>query len=399
MKEKLSVIVPVYNVEPYIKRCLDSLVNQTYQNLEIILVNDGSTDGSGAVCDEYARADKRIQVVHKENGGIASARKAGILYATGKYTTNVDPDDWVEADAYEYMAGKLEQYTPDMLVLGYKKEHTDFIEEYSQWLADGIYEGQQFWDAFNRCVEAEQFFCQPLDMSLCNKAVRTDLWKKYQLACPETLKKNVDDAVIFPCLMNIESIYVDSRCFYHYCVRNTSILWGNKQGNYERFIILSQHLIQAYGNAACREKIDKNFLLYKLFYQFILDTPEKLISGQKCMIYPQIRPGSRVIVYGKGVFANRLIQRINELGFCEIVDNIDRSDVKKVTSKGAESYDYIIIAILNFLIVKSSRELLLSHRIERDKILCIEKEKLFFQMFPEPVKESWNQWIQEEGTK
>ena len=171
MKEKLSVIVPVYNVEPYIKRCLDSLVNQTYQNLEIILVNDGSTDGSGAVCDEYARADKRIQVVHKENGGIASARKAGILYATGKYTTNVDPDDWVEADAYEYMAGKLEQYTPDMLVLGYKKEHTDFIEEYSQWLADGIYEGQQFWDAFNRCVEAEQFFCQPLDMSLCNKAV------------------------------------------------------------------------------------------------------------------------------------------------------------------------------------------------------------------------------------
>ena len=106
-----------------------------------------------------------------------------------------------------------------------------------------------------------------------------------------------------------------------------------------------------------------------------------------------------MIVYGKGVFANRLIQRINELGFCEIVDNIDRSDVKKVTSKGAESYDYIIIAILNFLIVKSSRELLLSHRIERDKILCIEKEKLFFQMFPEPVKESWNQWIQEEGTK
>ncbi|MEY8335910.1 glycosyltransferase family 2 protein [Lachnospiraceae bacterium 47-T17] len=397
MGEKLSVIVPVYNVEPYIKRCLESLVNQTYKNLEIILVDDGSTDTSGAVCDEYARHDQRIRVVHKENGGIASARKAGIVYATGKYTTNVDPDDWIEEDAYEYMAQKLDQYKPDMLILGYKKEHAGFVEEYRQWLEEGLYEGQQFWDAFNRCVEAEQFFCQPLDMSLCNKAVRTDLWKKYQLACPEALKKNVDDAVIFPCLMNIKSIYVDSRCFYHYCVRSNSILWGNKQGDYERFIILSRHLIQTYGNAIYRDKIDKNFLLYKLFYQFILDTPEKMIGSGQCMIYPQVKPGSRIIIYGKGVFANRLIQRINELQFCEVADNVDKSDLEKVIVRDADSYDYIVIAILNFLIVKASRELLISRGIGREKILCIDKEKLSFQMFPEPVKESWNAWIQEES--
>mgnify|MGYP002508130562 CR=1 FL=1 len=98
MNIKLSVIVPVYNVEPYIRRCLDSILHQTYQNLEIILVDDGSTDKSGAICDEYCCADPRIQVIHKKNGGIASARKAGVVHATGEYTTNVDPDDFLHSN-------------------------------------------------------------------------------------------------------------------------------------------------------------------------------------------------------------------------------------------------------------------------------------------------------------
>ena len=186
MQIKLSVIVPVYNVEPYIKRCLDNLINQTYQNLEIILVDDGSTDRSGTICDEYAHIDSRIQVIHKKNGGIASARKSGIVHATGDYTTNVDPDDWVEREAYEYMVKKLEQYQPDMLVLGYKKEFTGFSDEYRQLIEDGFYVENEFWDAFNNCIETKKFFCQPIDMLLWNKAIKTDIWKKYQLDCPET---------------------------------------------------------------------------------------------------------------------------------------------------------------------------------------------------------------------
>ena len=84
---KISVIVPVYNIEPYIRECLDSIVNQTYSNLEIILVDDGSTDSSGLICDEYAQKNKRITVFHKPNGGLVSARKTGVLLATGEYVT------------------------------------------------------------------------------------------------------------------------------------------------------------------------------------------------------------------------------------------------------------------------------------------------------------------------
>ena len=103
----VSVIIPVYDVEPYLRRCLDSVVNQTYKNLEIILVDDGSTDSSPEICDEYAGADSRIIVIHKENGGQAEARNKGIEAATGEYITFVDADDYISSsyvnDLYKSM--------------------------------------------------------------------------------------------------------------------------------------------------------------------------------------------------------------------------------------------------------------------------------------------------------
>ena len=95
-KEKISVIIPVYNVEKYLKRCLDSVINQTYKNLEIILVDDGSTDNSGKICDEYAKNDKRIIVIHKENGGVSVARNIGLDICTGDYVNFIDSDDWID---------------------------------------------------------------------------------------------------------------------------------------------------------------------------------------------------------------------------------------------------------------------------------------------------------------
>ena len=92
----ISVIVPVYKVENYIRRCLDSLVAQTYRHLEILLVDDGSPDSSGAICEEYAEKDSRIKVIHKENGGLSSARNAALDVATGDYIAFVDSDDWID---------------------------------------------------------------------------------------------------------------------------------------------------------------------------------------------------------------------------------------------------------------------------------------------------------------
>ncbi|MBD5537240.1 MAG: glycosyltransferase [Lachnospiraceae bacterium] len=101
--ELISVIVPVYNVEKYLSKCIETIINQTYKNLEIILVDDGATDKSGTICEEYAHKDARIRVIHKENGGLSDARNAGLSVATGKYISFIDSDDWIAADMYEHL--------------------------------------------------------------------------------------------------------------------------------------------------------------------------------------------------------------------------------------------------------------------------------------------------------
>ena len=107
---KISVIVPVYNVEPYLAKCVDSILEQSYTNLEVILVNDGSKDSSGSICDDFARKDHRVRVIHKENGGLSSARNVGIEAATGEYISFIDSDDWIEPAAYEHLLELMEKY-------------------------------------------------------------------------------------------------------------------------------------------------------------------------------------------------------------------------------------------------------------------------------------------------
>lgn len=118
MEPIISVIVPVYNVERYVKKCLDSILAQTIENIEIIVVDDGSTDTSGVICDEYAKRDNRIHVYHKTNGGLSSARNYGIERATGRYFGFVDSDDYIDPDMYEVLLNNLLKYDADMSLCG-----------------------------------------------------------------------------------------------------------------------------------------------------------------------------------------------------------------------------------------------------------------------------------------
>lgn len=116
MSKIISIIVPVYNVEQYLKTCMESILNQTYQDIEVILVDDGATDSSGKMCDYYAAADKRVKVIHKENGGLSDARNKGISQASGEYIMFVDSDDIVSLDYVEYLWNMLEDTSADIAI-------------------------------------------------------------------------------------------------------------------------------------------------------------------------------------------------------------------------------------------------------------------------------------------
>lgn len=138
--EKITVIVPVYNVEHYLSKCLDSILKQTYQNLEIIVVNDGSTDNSGGICQEYAQKDSRIIYIEKENGGLSDARNAGLDRMTGSYVTFVDSDDWIEQDYVEVLYNKLTEYQADVSVGNYYSYNEDEGMYYFHINGDSYYE-------------------------------------------------------------------------------------------------------------------------------------------------------------------------------------------------------------------------------------------------------------------
>lgn len=128
-KYKISVIIPAYNVEKYIYSCMESIVNQTYQNLEIILVDDGSTDNTPALCDSLAQRDSRITVIHKKNGGASSARNAGLEVSTGDYIAFIDADDYIDLDMYEIMLSQIIEYNADAAACGMIRESDDGLKE------------------------------------------------------------------------------------------------------------------------------------------------------------------------------------------------------------------------------------------------------------------------------
>ena len=129
MNDLISVIVPIYNVEKYINQCIDSIINQTYKNLEIILVDDGSPDNCGRICDEYAKKDSRIKVVHKENGGVCSARNIGMEKSTGKWIAFIDSDDWIENKYFEIILNEAKKEDVDIVICGYNKIWKNKVEK------------------------------------------------------------------------------------------------------------------------------------------------------------------------------------------------------------------------------------------------------------------------------
>lgn len=172
--ELISIIVPVYNVEPYLENCLISIINQTYKNLEIILIDDGSKDNSGKICDEYAKKDNRIIVIHKENGGVSSARNAGLQIAGGAYIGFVDPDDWIANDMYETLYLNAKKYNADVSVCKFKiYKDRNFIKINHQINNDAILLNQKK-SMYYMLSYKEGYSCGP-----CNKLYRKDIIRKF----------------------------------------------------------------------------------------------------------------------------------------------------------------------------------------------------------------------------
>ena len=178
MTEKITIIVPVYNVEHYLDKCLDSLINQTYKNLEIIVINDGSIDNSGIICQEYAQKDNRIVYIEKENGGQSEARNMGLDRMTGSYVTFVDSDDWIELDYVEILYKKITEYQADIAVGNYysfnETEGMYYFHIFGDSYHEKVYDNVSIFENLYESQEMKSFAL----ISVWGKLYKADLFKQ-----------------------------------------------------------------------------------------------------------------------------------------------------------------------------------------------------------------------------
>lgn len=255
---KISIIVPVYNVEQYLDRCLESIVNQSYRNLEIIMINDGSTDSSAAMCEKWKERDKRIQVVHQENKGLGFARNEGIKRASGDYITFCDSDDWYSTLAFEKLNGIVEKYHPDVLDFGYTMVTEDARENIMlTYYDEGFYgEAQIHQEILPNYISKKAV----LDYS---KRIVKSVWSKLykREIIRDTFFKSEAVVLSEDYLFNMEifskmkTYYLHKEALYYYYIREGSLT--------QRYIVdafsREKNLIRAYAEVI--EKVPNNELL------------------------------------------------------------------------------------------------------------------------------------------
>lgn len=288
-KPLVSVIVPVYRAEKWINQCVDSLLGQSYRNIEVILVDDGSPDRSGAICDEYAAADSRVKVIHQPNGGVSVARQTGMDNATGEYTIHADPDDWVEPTMIEELVAKAREEDADMVICDYISEH-DYGQEYNRMdlplrpTADDL---------------LRRLLLQQLHGSCWNKLVRR--------ACSNGVRFTQDMRVFEDEFFNLKILLSGkvrqvsylAKAFYHYRMNNESSLCHTINENTIRsHFVMLEYLTEV----ACVEENllaeRKKHVLVDMFISKRLDrmmttfpeVHEQIVNGQRR--YSVIRPVS-----------------------------------------------------------------------------------------------------------
>lgn len=221
---KISIIVPVYNTEKYLPRCVDSLMNQTYGNLEILLIDDGSKDSSGRICDEYAEKDKRIRAVHKENGGLISAWKRGVTESCGEYLNFVDSDDWVDGNMIEEMAEQLTGSDREIVASDYVIEKENGERQFVwQQLPPGEYLRKDMEEkVIPNLLGRENRY---VTISRCMKLISRRLIEENMKYSNPAVVVGEDATIMLPSLIDCRRLFImDHKAYYHYLYVNESMV-------------------------------------------------------------------------------------------------------------------------------------------------------------------------------
>ena len=309
MNPIISVIVPVYNVEKYLNKCIDSILNQTFKQVEIILVDDGSTDNSPIICDEYCSRYENIKVIHKENNRVSAARNEGIKIAIGKYIALVDSDDWIEPNMLEEMYNKAEEFQTDITMCDLKKVGIESEYTVSQPIREGYYDRSM--------IEAELFPCLvmfeniefPPTISNCVCLFRREFLIENNLFYDEDIYYCEDSIFGSKAMYNADGFYyMKNRYFYNYFYNPNSTTATCNMKKWDSYLIINQRLKEYFKDSKYdfSRQIKINMLYFTLNFLGEIKNSDLALDKK--------RENSKQIlndVYVKNIFKNFKLPKIN----------------------------------------------------------------------------------------
>lgn len=296
MDPVVSIIVPIYNIEDYLPKCLDSIISQTYPNFELILVDDGSTDSSWHICDRFAEIDNRIKVIHKKNGGLTSARNAGLLLAQGDWIMHVDGDDWIDKTMLQSLITAAETMNADLVQCNFRmvwddKNEQDFIRKYD----------------LSSKVSALNSYISSTWTTLCASMAKKELYDKYALRSPNGIAYSEDFHLSVRLWYYAKKIVVLSSVLYNYRQQGNSIVHNfSKQHTEDEYWVYSD-TISFFKRVGMFQQVQKSlhWRLVKSCQELLLD--EKTlgvwsertsgINGKEAITCPFVNRKIRVLSY------------------------------------------------------------------------------------------------------
>lgn len=351
----LSVVVPIYNEEKYLKKCLDSICRQTFSNIEIILVDDGSTDSSGMICDEYAGKDNRITVLHRENEGKIVARLSGIEAAKGRYISFVDSDDWIDEDLYAFFEKQMREDI-DIILYG-KQVETDKsgvtlpLSAYEEGYYDEERIKKTIW---TNMLWDKEYGQSALPHSLCDKIFKKDLLLQSFNLIEEKQNLNLgeDAMIVFPLMQWVKTAYISNRCFYHYrkILRKVPQYVADDKyfdNLYNWYSYLRRNITEI-------ETIEEQ--LEYIYTDLMKARREKwgdFVQNDSYLFpFDKVSAKSRIVLYGAGRVGATYYSQIKRIDYCDVAAWVDKNyeayASDKVTSPDGIfqcQFDYIVVAV------------------------------------------------------
>ena len=389
MDTKISVIVPIYKIEKYLPQCIESLMQQSFKDFELLLIDDGSPDNCPQICDDYAKKDPRIKVVHKVNGGLLSARKAGLEAASGDYIAFVDGDDWVDHFYLDILYKLAITNNADLTVTGHFREFDGKIETIKP-KNPGVYNEEQIKSTIITKAIFNGEFCEHgMSTYVWNKLFKKELLKEVLFDVHNDIVMGEDAAITYSYLALSKSLVISKIPLYYYRQRHDSIVKSieNPKMEYYRLGLLMNHLYRKMTNAIDKESL-KTQIDYYLYSQLLVRSGGLIQLENKNEIFnpfKNAKKGSRIVVYSSGSFGQHVLSTNLKTNYFDIVHWVDidyhdltigDNSVEPISSINNQEFDYLIIATINPSTHRMIEKELKLFGISTDKIIKIETNEI-----------------------